>query len=113
MIKKAKGIKGKCDTLFRKIVRSLGYCQRCGSTSFLQCAHIISRRYSAVRTDLRNAWCLCASCHRRLTDWPNEHMAYVAETIGIELYDELKQKAEFTMKFDWEQEYIRLRNLVQ
>lgn len=109
MIKRAKGTKAKCDALFSKIVRSRGYCQRCGSTEWLQTAHIISRRYAATRCDLRNAWCLCARCHRRLTDWPREHSHYITETIGTELYEELRQKAETVSKVDWEQVYESLK----
>jgi hypothetical protein len=109
MLKKPKGDKGKCDVLFSKIIRSPGHCRRCGGTEWLQCAHIISRKYSATRCDVRNAWCLCASCHRRLTDWPREHSRFITETIGSDLYDELKLKAETVTKVDWSAELARLR----
>lgn len=109
MIARAKGHKGKADALFSKIIRLPGVCLRCGSTANLQCAHIISRRYSATRCDTRNAWCLCAGCHRRLTDWPREHSQFITQTIGSEVYDELKLKAETVTKVDWAAEYERLK----
>lgn len=108
-----KGDKGKCDKLFSKIVRSVGKCQRCGGTDNLQTAHIISRKYSATRTDLRNAWCLDARCHRRLTDWPREHSRYITETIGSEVYEELRAKAETVTKMDWGTEYERLKEIAK
>lgn len=108
-----KGAKGKCDKLFSQIIRSAGKCQRCGSTENLQTAHIITRKYSATRTDERNAWCLCARCHRRLTDWPREHSRYITETIGSEAYEELRAKAETVTKMDWEAEYERLQALAK
>lgn len=104
-----KGAKGKCDKLFSQIVRSAGKCQRCGGTENLQTAHIISRKYSATRTDLLNAWCLDAKCHRRLTDWPREHSRYITETIGSAKYEELRDKAEQVTKMDWDAEYERLK----
>lgn len=88
-----KGSKGKATRLHSLVVRQRGRCERCGSTQNLQCAHIIGRKFSATRTDPENAWCLCASCHRRLTDHPDEHMAFVALTIGMDRFDELKRKA--------------------
>lgn len=109
MIAKAKGVKGKCDALFSRLVRSPGICRRCGGNEYLQCAHIISRRYSATRCDLRNAWCLCASCHRRLTDWPREHSHFISDTIGSGIYDELKAKAETVTKVDWQEVYDSLK----
>jgi HNH endonuclease. len=104
-----KGAKGRCDKLVSQIVRSAGKCQRCGSVDTLQCAHIISRKYSATRTDLRNLWVLCARCHRRLTDWPREHSRYITETIGSTKYEELRDKAEQVTKMDWDAEYERLK----
>lgn len=111
MIKRAKGAKAKCDKIFSKLIRSTGYCLRCGSVADLQCAHIISRRYSATRTDLRNAWCLCAGCHFRLTNWPREHSRYITETIGSALYDELQAKAETVTKMNWDEELKRLQEI--
>ncbi len=112
-IKQMRGYKKKCDDLAGKITRSAGACMRCGSTEWLQTSHIIGRRYSGTRTDLRNLQCLCASCHRRFTDWPREFSRWITESIGSELYEELQRKAETVSKMDWETEYIRLKELSQ
>lgn len=106
-----KGAKGKATRLHSILVRSRGACERCGKPGEiktasvpglgalvvpiggLQCAHIIGRRYSATRTDERNAWALCAGCHLRLGEHPDEHVHFTAQTIGLEAFDELKQKA--------------------
>lgn len=109
MIKRAKGYKAKADALFSKIIRSPGYCLRCGSVENLQCAHIISRKYSATRCDLRNAYCLCAADHFYFTNWPREFSKFVTDHTGSEVYDELKAKAETITKINWEDEYARLK----
>lgn len=111
MIARPKGSKGKCDVLFSKIIRSRGYCLNCGSNRNLQCAHIISRTYSGTRCDPRNAWCLCATCHFRFTAWPREHSQFITKTIGSEIYDEIKLKAESINKINWDDELIKLKAL--
>lgn len=109
-----KGAKFKCDKLFSKIIRADGRCQRCGSTEWLQCAHIISRRYSNTRCELDNAWPLCGKCHRRLTDWPREHSHYITETIGSERYDELRAQAEGVgKKVNWDDKYEELKKIAR
>lgn len=52
-----------CDILFSKIVRTIGYCERCGSRDNLQCAHVEPRTNSTLRWDENNAICLCVGCH--------------------------------------------------
>lgn len=111
MVKRQKGDKAKADVLFSKIIRSTGRCLRCGSTENLQCAHIISRKYSATRTDLRNAYCLCAKDHFYFTNWPREFSRFVTEHTGSELYDELKLKAETVTKVKWDTELERLKEV--
>ncbi len=107
-----RGFKGKCDKLFSQRVRSLGYCEKCGKTEpgvQLQTAHIISRRYSATRCDLENAYCLCAGCHRFYTLWPREFSHFITEHTGSAKYDELKLKAEQVTKVNWEDKYKELK----
>lgn len=105
--------RAKATKLHSKIIRSLGYCQRCGRAESLQCAHIVRRTYSWTRTDLRNAWCLCAKCHFHLDNNPDEFMAFVVETIGLDLFHELKNKALAGVgkKFDWPSELERLQSI--
>ena len=117
-ITRAKGPRGKADQLFSKIIRSRGECEKCGSTDYLQCAHIVSRRYSATRCDTANALCLCAKCHRYFTDNPVEWAQWVAMGEGLYKYLRLKEKAlegthrKFGTKF-WESEVVRLRALLK
>lgn len=56
-------LKKKMDKLFAEKVRKIGFCQRCGKTSNLQCAHIYSRKNLCIRWNMENAVCLCAGCH--------------------------------------------------
>jgi hypothetical protein len=73
-----KAAKAKADRLFSLKVREIGYCQlaawfpkiRCNGN--LQCCHIISRRYGAVRYDERNAVAGCAAHHLYATHHPLE-----------------------------------------
>lgn len=112
-IARAKGSKGKCDALFSKIIRSVGYCEKCGSTDWLQTSHIISRRYSATRCDERNSQCLCAKCHRYFTDWPKEFSRWITDSVGISTYEELKLKSESVTKMDWDAELDRLTQIAK
>jgi hypothetical protein len=112
-MKQAKGDKGKCDVLASKIVRSIGYCEKCGEQEYkkLTCSHIVGRRYSATRTDLDNLQCLCYSCHYYFENWPKEFSRWITKTIGIEKYEELKTKAEVPTKMDWTAERKRLQDI--
>ncbi len=105
-----KGAKAKATRLHSEIVRRDGYCERCGRTENLQCAHIIRRNYSATRTDERNGWSLCARCHFHLDRNPDEFMVFVGDTIGLDLFHELKDKAiaGVRKKVDWDAEVGRL-----
>lgn len=96
------------------IVRARGKCENCGDREYahLQCAHIISRRYSATRTDLANAFCLCAGCHMRFTEWPLEFSEFVLEKIGEDGYLLLVTRAASRSKVDWVEECARLRPLL-
>ena len=88
------GLKGKATKLHAELVRSRGVCERCGLRGVaFQCAHIVPRRYNATRVDPTNAWCLCAGCHLRTTEWASEHMALVEATIGLDAYDRLRRRA--------------------
>ncbi len=106
-----KGDRGKATRLHSLIVRNRGWCERCGSRENLQTAHIIRRVYSATRTDLANAWCLCAKCHFRLDQHADEFMVFVDGSIGREAFEHLKRKAETPTKVDWASEVLRLRSI--
>lgn len=111
-----KGARGRATKLHSLVIRSRGRCEKCGSTNALQTAHIISRRYAATRTDETNAWCLCAACHMRLTDHPDEHMAFVGQTIGMGAFEVLKRRALAGVKTNdafWLAECERLKALLE
>jgi hypothetical protein len=77
--------------LHSKIVRSRGMCERCGDTRGpFDAAHIVPRRYSATRTRLDNAWCLCRPCHTYLDSHPVEKVAFA----GLTLYRYLQAIAD-------------------
>ena len=62
-------LRNKADKLFSLAIRERdGWaCRNCGSTYRPQAAHIISRRYSAVRWSSDNCLCLCQKCHLKFT----------------------------------------------
>ena len=76
-----KGAKGRATRLHALITRDFGKCMNCGNSHALQCAHIISRKYGNTRTDLENAFCLCASYHMRFTDNPVEFGKFTIDQI--------------------------------
>lgn len=104
--------KSQADALFAAAIRSIGYCEECGARgegAVLQCAHILSRSYNAVRTDFRNAVALCRACHFYYTPRPLQWEDWARERIGTDLYDELRRKAVASPPVDWPGEVLRLR----
>lgn len=57
-------------------------------------AHVVSRRYSATRTDRANGLPLCLNAHRFFTEHPLAWEAFVIKTIGQERFAALKAKAQ-------------------
>lgn len=110
MVKRYKKDKAKADVLFSKIIRSQGLCEadgyggrRCAGR--LETAHIISRRYNAVRTDTRNAFCLCSGHHFWFGSHPREFSRFISDTWAQEYYDQIYQKSLSPAKFkdlDWQ-----------
>lgn len=96
-----KGAKAKADKYFSQLVRSRGACQSCGKTENLQCAHIISRRFSHTRCEPSNAYCLCAGCHHYYTDHPVAWGQFVLGKMGEDCYAELTRWSQRTGKVDW------------
>lgn len=87
----------KLDKRMSDIVRSLGYCQRCGPHvpqryEILQCAHIYSRTYRSVRWERQNLLCLCAGCHFYFHRNPLEFGEWVQNYLGAK-YVILKAQA--------------------
>lgn len=73
----------RADALFSRRIRGRGVCEAQGfrfpCSGHLQCAHIVPRRYLAVRWDEANALCLCAAHHVFFTHHPVEFRRYVEE----------------------------------
>lgn len=117
-VKRFKGAKAKADVLFSKIIRSQGACEAEGydskpCSSQLQTAHICSRRYSATRTDLRNAFCLCFAHHRYFTDNPRQFSRFITNTWAQECYDLVYAKAQAVTKVDWEDRAEFLKDILE
>lgn len=102
-VKRYKGAKEKATKLHSEIIRMHGMCEHCGGSDWLQCAHIISRRYNATRTDLRNAFCLDAKCHRYFTDYPREFSRFITDTWAAKYYDYIFANSRTPVRhYDWE-----------
>lgn len=108
-----RGLKARADRLFSGLIRQLGYCQSCGSTTHLQCAHIHSRRYVRVRWDRLNAVCLCAGCHLYYTDNPVEFAAWVATVRTPDQLEELRRRRDHGPRPDLDAIVEQLRRAVR
>jgi hypothetical protein len=107
-----KGAKLRADKLFSQIIRSRGACENCGATgegAFLQCAHIISRRYANTRCDEDNALCLCARCHHFFTDHPVSFGAVILDRIGFDAYADLVRRSQASQRVIWNDVVQRLK----
>lgn len=80
------------DALFAEHIREVGVCAAFGSklvcNGGYQCAHIVSRRYMALRWSDHNALCLCAAHHTYYTHHPLEWEQWCRDN-GID-WDELR-----------------------
>ena len=66
-------------------------CVTCGTRRSLQCSHFYSRRYLAIRFDLRNCNAMCRICNFRHNDDPFAYMSYMQEHYGPEVVLELHE----------------------
>jgi len=86
--------KNKCDSVFSQIVKLRdGKCQETNTTDKLQCAHIISRIYHAVRWDFDNALALSFKRHMYYTHHPVEWRRFIREHFGKGYYEMLEKRA--------------------
>lgn len=110
--KKRQSLTKQCDALFGKIVRAPGQCVNCGSTEVIQCAHGFSRRYRAIRWDLRNAFCLCRKCHMFFTHHPIEWERWLRNVAwGDQLYEQMQNNALYGDRDDLSEVLARLEAL--
>lgn len=63
--KSIKTIKKNCDKLWSQIIKSKnnGCCERCGAPYANQPHHVVGRKTTVLRWDLRNGCLLCTNCH--------------------------------------------------
>ena len=74
------------------IVRKRGCrCATCGGRRQLQCSHFYSRRYLAIRFDLRNYNAMCGPCNRRHNSDPLPYGSYMLEKYGQRVVSELDE----------------------
>ena len=98
-----RALKKKADKLWAEIVKSVGRCLKCGSRDKqLQAAHIISRRFTNTRHDIRNGLCLCAACHRWAHDYPTAFGRFAESLRGRETIEQLEKQSKFLTKPDYE-----------
>lgn len=92
-----KKLRDKADRLWSLLIRQRdGVCQRCGrgrEEIVLQAAHVISRRYKAIRWDERNGIALCMGCHHWGHKQPVEFDWWVQDLIGKDVYETLRAEA--------------------
>lgn len=97
MPKSVKAQRDKADKLWSLFIRQRdGSCRRCGrgpGEVTLQAAHVISRRYKAIRWDERNGLALCVGCHHWGHKQPVEFDWWVQEVIGKDTYEALRTAA--------------------
>jgi hypothetical protein len=91
-------LRDKADRLFAARIRSRGRCECCGFTAnewtSMECAHVLSRRYYAIRWSEENAVCLCGDafgCHAYFTAHPAKWEAW-CRGYGID-WDALYRRA--------------------
>lgn len=100
------------DLLWAKIVKARdGYkCQRCGRTKpyQLHAAHIVGRRYKAVRWDLAAGVCICALCHfkQHAGEWHME--TWAREQMGDRTVDRLLLLAKGPAKKAPDEKLVRM-----
>jgi 5-methylcytosine-specific restriction endonuclease McrA len=111
--RKPKAVKEEATRLHSQIVRATKgpYCQNACGRLATDAAHIVGRTYTHTRTDEANAFALCAQCHRHFTNWSDDWLRFIDNTIGRPEYERLKAKAQagVAVKFDWYAELDRLR----
>lgn len=77
--------------------RDGGICRRCGDRGS-DAAHIFSRRYKAIRTNLTNGLVLCRRDHRWAHEHPEDFSEWARREIGAEVYDVLLLASRGTQK---------------
>lgn len=117
-VKTYKKAKGKADKLFSEIIRLNRECEAEGWDSIpcskqIQTMHIVTRKRSATRTDLRNAMAGCFAHHRYFTDYPRQFSRFISTTWAQGYYDQIYTKSITPTKVDWEERVDFLTDIKQ
>lgn len=105
--------RNKADRLFSQMIRARDG-HRCVIPGCMtafdvpQCAHLVSRRYYAVRHDPSNAVCLCRVHHMMYTHNPVAWDLWVEGRLGVDAWRELKTRALSLEKVDYEDVIAKL-----
>lgn len=118
-MKKLKGIDGKLDDAWSKLVklRANNKCEKCGKETTLNSHHVYSRSNRSVRWCLKNGYCLCVA-HHTFGNWsahksPLEFIEFAKEQRGEEWYNELRLKANQTIKWSKHEKELLLEELLK
>ena len=88
------------DDVTREIVLRRGSsCVTCGSSTRLQCGHLITRARYGTRWDLMNCHIQCAGCNLRHEYQPEIYTRWFLNTYGEQEYQNLCNRAESRGKF--------------
>lgn len=105
-MKKLKGIDGKLDDAWSKLVKLEAEmkCEYCGKTTTLNSHHIFSRSNRSVRWDETNGVCLCVAHHTFSSSFsahktPTEFTYWLEDKKGREFVDDLAVRANTTKKW--------------
>jgi len=116
-MKKLKGIDGKLDEAWSKLVKLEAnmQCEKCGKTTTLNSHHVFSRSNRSVRWDETNGICLCVGCHTFSSKFsahktPTEFTYWLEREYGREYIDDLSRRANTTKKwFKFEKEELLIK----
>ena len=89
------------DTAFSLCVRTAASftCGKCGKAEGrMECSHIYSRKYRAIRWCKDNAMCKCNYCHRWWHQNPLDAAAWFVSLVGESFVDLLKEKRDSKLK---------------
>ena len=69
---------------WKNAVRSIGYCESCGSTKNLHAHHILPKsKFPHLIHDINNGKCLCKKCHRIVHNGVKFHSDELLETLTV------------------------------
>jgi hypothetical protein len=113
--RRSKRIDIKAANLARAIWRTKGKCESCKAKAGdkqMQGAHIIGTGASPrLASDLRNGFCLCASCHRRYTSDPLAFHEFTMTTWAKDYYKTLRRLQKRTERVNWPERIDFLKDI--